>query len=127
MEYRRCPRVRSDLYLDGLPLFLRGQVSIPDHPQLVRELRLLERRTARSGKDAVDHGVGGHDDYANALAGAMSLATQPPKAKICGPVVVYGPAVGSQFDAPLIAGGYGYSEYAISELDRLARGESPWD
>src|SRR5262249_26227834 len=61
--------------LDGLPLFLRGQISIPDHPQLIRELRLLERRAARSGKDSVDHGVGGHDDHANGLFGAMHLAT----------------------------------------------------
>ena len=34
----------------------------------------LERRTARSGKDTVDHGLGGHDDVANAVAGALVLA-----------------------------------------------------
>jgi hypothetical protein len=87
MEYMRCPRVRSDLYLDGLPMFLRGQVSIPDHPQLVRELRLLERRSARSGKDTVDHGVGGHDDHANSLFGALHLAARRPEVKLVSPGV----------------------------------------
>jgi Phage Terminase len=73
-EYRRSKLVRSELYLEGLPLFTRGLVNIADHPQLVRELRLLERRTARSGRDSVDHGVGGSDDHANALFGALHLA-----------------------------------------------------
>jgi hypothetical protein len=56
---------------------MRGAVSIPDLPPLIRELRLLERRTHRSGKDSVDHGTGGADDHANALAGAMWLAMRP--------------------------------------------------
>jgi hypothetical protein len=73
-EYRRSKLVRSDLYLEGLPLFTRGLVNIPDLPQLIREMRLLERRTARSGRDTVDHGVGGTDDFANSLFGALHLA-----------------------------------------------------
>jgi hypothetical protein len=64
------------LHLEGLPLFSRGLVSIPDHPQLLRELRLLERRTARSGKDSFDHDVGGSDDFANSLFGALQLAAR---------------------------------------------------
>jgi hypothetical protein len=50
-----------------------------NHPQLIRELRLLERRTHRSGKDVVDHGRNGHDDHANALAGALHLAANKSK------------------------------------------------
>jgi hypothetical protein len=73
-EYRQAKLVRSELYLAGLPLFTRGVVSIPPLAQMLRELRLLERRTHRSGKDVVDHGVGGSDDYANALFGALHLA-----------------------------------------------------
>lgn len=76
-EYVRSRLTRSELYLEGLPLFTRGLVNIPDHAQLLRELRLLERRTARSGKDSVDHGIGGSDDHANALFGAMHLAAKP--------------------------------------------------
>jgi hypothetical protein len=64
---------RSGLYLEGLPLFSRGQVSFPEHKQLIRELRCLERSTHRSGKDSVDHpkGAGASDDYANSLFGAL--------------------------------------------------------
>jgi len=36
----------------------------------VNQLTGLERRTARSGKDSIDHGPSGHDDLANAVAGA---------------------------------------------------------
>lgn len=77
-EYVRSELPKSALYLEGLPVFTQGAVSIPDQPQLVRELRLLERRTARSGKDSVDHGISGSDDFANVLFGAMWLC-RPPK------------------------------------------------
>ena len=77
-EYLQSKLVRSELYLAGLPLFTRGVVGIPNLAQLLRELRLLERRTARSGRDTVDHGVGGSDDYANALFGALHLAASVP-------------------------------------------------
>jgi hypothetical protein len=100
LEYRRSARVRSDLYLDGLPMFLRGLVSIPDHHELVRELRLLERRAARSGKDAVDHGVGGHDDHANALFGALAVAAKPPEVKFVAPIVCVGVRGSARFDHP---------------------------
>jgi hypothetical protein len=69
---------KSQLYLETLPLWTRGLVSIPDHKHLVRELRLLERRTSRQGKDTVDHGRNGSDDYANALAGMLvQLSNEP--------------------------------------------------
>jgi hypothetical protein len=62
---------KSALYLEVLPLFTQGLVSLPDHPRLLRELRLLERRTHRSGRDTIDHGRNGNDDYANAVAGCL--------------------------------------------------------
>jgi hypothetical protein len=34
----------------------------------------LERRTARGGKDSIDHCPGAHDDVANAAAGAIVTA-----------------------------------------------------
>ena len=82
VEYMRSALTRSELYLEGLPLFSRGLVSIPDNATLLRELRLLERRTARSGKDSVDHGVGGSDDFANSLFGALHLMAKPQQ-KMC--------------------------------------------
>jgi hypothetical protein len=74
IKYKRAEHVKSTLYLEGLPYFSRGQVAIPNHELLIRELRLLERRTTRSGKDVVDHPPAGSDDHANVLFGAIWLA-----------------------------------------------------
>ena len=71
ITYIQSDMPKSQLYLESLPHWMRGCLSIPDHPKLIRELRLLERRTGRSGKDAVDHPRGAHDDYANALCGCL--------------------------------------------------------
>ena len=50
-----------------------GTVELPDLPELLRELRGLERRRGSSGRDRVDHRPGSHDDLANATAGVVSL------------------------------------------------------
>jgi hypothetical protein len=73
VEYARSELPKSALYLESLPYFMRGAISIPNVPILIRELRLLERRTTRSGKDSVDHGASGSDDHANVLAGLIWL------------------------------------------------------
>ena len=80
LPYRQSRLPKSGLYLEMAPSFSRGTVSIPDAPPLIRELRLLERRTHRSGKDSVDHPQNGSDDLANALAGALFEATLQPEA-----------------------------------------------
>jgi hypothetical protein len=72
-RYERCPIAKSQLYLESVPLFNRGVIQIPDHPDLLKELRQLERRTHRSGKDSVDHPRHGSDDFANSLVGAAYL------------------------------------------------------
>ena len=75
ISYIKSELTKSEIYLEVLPLFTRGLVSLPDHARLLKELRLLERRVHRSGKDSVDHGRSGHDDYANAVCGCLrSLA-----------------------------------------------------
>ena len=56
--------------MECLPLFARGLVALPDHKRL-RELRLLDRHTHRSGRDTVDHGKNGSDDYSNAVCGVL--------------------------------------------------------
>jgi hypothetical protein len=61
----------QQIYLECLPLFARGLVRLPNHQRLLRELRLLERHTHRSGRDTVDHGRNGHDDHANAVCGVL--------------------------------------------------------
>ena len=39
----------------------------------------LERRTAWGGRDSIDHGPGGHDDLANAAAGALVAVAEAPR------------------------------------------------
>ena len=67
-------RPKSDLYVDLLPLLNSRRIELLDHPRLVTQLCGLERRTARGGRDSIDHGPGGHDDLANAIAGVAALA-----------------------------------------------------
>ncbi len=69
---------KSDLFRDLLPLLNAGRIVLPKSERLVGQLTGLERRTARSGKDSIDHGPGSHDDLANAVAGTADLATSQP-------------------------------------------------
>jgi hypothetical protein len=65
---------KSQIYLEAIPTFTRGQASLPNHPKLIRELRLLERQTHRGGRESVDHPKnGGHDDFANVTAGVLRI------------------------------------------------------
>jgi hypothetical protein len=72
-EYIRSSRPKGAIYLESLPVFTRGLARLPNHARLIRELRLLERRTHRSGKDTVEHPRNGHDDHANVVCGVLSL------------------------------------------------------
>jgi hypothetical protein len=73
IEYRTAELTRSELYLELLPALMSGRVELLRNARLVAQLVSLERRTARSGKDSVDHAPGGHDDLANSVAGVMAL------------------------------------------------------
>ena len=77
ITYRLSDKNRSELYLELLPLLNSRRVKLLDHKRLLIQLTALERRTARSGKDSIDHPPGGHDDVANAAAGALVLAQGP--------------------------------------------------
>ena len=70
---QRCPLTRSELYLELLPIVNSGRCALLDVPTAVSQLHRLDRRVGRSGKDAVDHPEGQHDDLANALAGAIVM------------------------------------------------------
>lgn len=63
---------RSGLYLEFLAALNSGQVELPPDDKTSRQFIALERRTSRSGRDSIDHPPGGHDDRANAVAGAFS-------------------------------------------------------
>jgi hypothetical protein len=71
VTYEPAVAPKSDLYRDLLPLLNSRRCDLLDHDKLSNQLCGLERRTARSGKDSIDHSPGGHDDVCNAVAGAL--------------------------------------------------------
>jgi hypothetical protein len=71
VNYESASRSKSELYRDLLPLLNSRRADLLDHPKLINQLIGLERRTARGGRDSVDHAPGAHDDLANAVAGAL--------------------------------------------------------
>ena len=73
IQYRCAQKPESDLYRDLLPLLNSGRIVLPRSDRLVNQICGLERRTARSGRDSIDHGPGSHDDLANCVAGAADL------------------------------------------------------
>lgn len=70
-------RTKSEIYQAVLPLIMSGTCELLDHARLLKQLGGLERRTARGGKDSIDHAPRQHDDVANAAAGALVLAALP--------------------------------------------------
>jgi hypothetical protein len=78
--YKRSDKPKSAIYLETVQLFSRGQLNLPEHPKLLRELRLLERVTSKAGRDRVDHPMRGSDDYANSACGALVLLAAASKA-----------------------------------------------
>jgi hypothetical protein len=82
IEYVPSERDTSATFLAVLPLVNSDRVVLLDQPDLLRELRSLERRRGASGRDRVSHPPGGHDDRAAAAAGALvraaSEASEPP-------------------------------------------------
>jgi hypothetical protein len=73
ITYDISERPKSEIYRDSLPLLNSGKLELLDHKRLASQLCGLERRTARGGRDSIDHGPGAHDDIANAALGALLL------------------------------------------------------
>lgn len=64
---------KSTIYQGLLPLLNSAGCQLLDNPRLIAQICGLERRTARGGRDSIDHGPGAHDDVANAVAGVLTL------------------------------------------------------
>lgn len=71
IEYQPSEKTKSDIYRELVAPINGGRVELLDLPVLRAQLIALERRVARGGKDSIDHGPGGRDDVANAVAGAL--------------------------------------------------------
>ena len=78
VNYEVADKSKSELYVALLPSVNSRAVDLLDDDRLVNQLVCLERRTARGGRDSVDHPRGAHDDLANAAAGALWLASTKP-------------------------------------------------
>jgi hypothetical protein len=76
VEYQVSGKDKSKIYGETIPLFNSGRVELLDHPRLVAQFCSLERRTARGGRDSIDHPAAGHDDICNAVSGALVAASQ---------------------------------------------------
>lgn len=75
IKYEVAEKAKSDIYRDCLPVFMSKKVSLLDDFKLINQLTGLERRTARGGRDSIDHAPGGKDDIANAVAGVLTALT----------------------------------------------------
>lgn len=71
IRYEPSSKAKSDIYKEFLPLVNSARVELLDIPRLAAQFVGLERRTARGGRDSIDHAPGAHDDAANAAAGAL--------------------------------------------------------
>jgi len=78
IEYVQNAAPKSELYLTLLALLNSRRIELVDNQRLAAQLCSLERRTARGGKDSIDHPPGGHDDCANAIAGLAAICTEQP-------------------------------------------------
>ena len=61
-----------DIDEDRISRLNAGEVELPDQPKLQEQLLTLVIRGSR-----IDHQPGDHDDWANAAAGAIYLASEP--------------------------------------------------
>lgn len=92
IAYWPADRSKSDLYLELPPAINSQKAKLLDHQRLIGQLMNLERRTARGGRDSIDHPRAMHDDVANAAAGALVLALEElrfaPRCSFGAPIII---------------------------------------
>jgi hypothetical protein len=76
IEYRHSELPKSALYSNLLPYLNSRTIRLLDHPRSINQIAALERRTARGGRDSIDHSPGSRDDVANAVAGLCYVAAR---------------------------------------------------
>ncbi len=96
IAYRPAERTKSQLYVDLLPRLNSGEAILLDVPLIVDQLAALERRTARGGRDSIDHPPNGRDDLANAVAGVLSTPARKAAVGSSGTFRTTGIIVGAQ-------------------------------
>jgi hypothetical protein len=71
IAYTPSELTKADIFRELLSLLNAARVELLDLGRLRGQLVALERRARSGGRDLVDHPPGGHDDVANAAAGAL--------------------------------------------------------
>ena len=71
ITYEHAEKPKSQIYGEALPLLNSKRVELLDISRLRSQLIGLERRTARGGRDSIDHAPGAHDDLCNAACGVL--------------------------------------------------------
>ena len=118
--YVPSERSKSEIYLEALPLLNAGRVELLDHSRLFAQLVALERRTARGGRDTIDHPPQAKDDIANAVCGAVVRAAVRPPVQIKASDFIIGrPLEARQCSDPCRTGGQ------PSTGTRMRTGEPP--
>jgi hypothetical protein len=74
ISYEVSDKAKSDIYQAVLPILNSSNAELFELPRMFSQFLGLERRTARGGRDSIDHAPSGHDDIANCVAGALVLA-----------------------------------------------------
>jgi hypothetical protein len=67
VQYELAEKPKSDIYRDCLAALNSGKIELLDNQRHVAQICSPERRTARGGRDNIDHpsGPNWHDDLAN--------------------------------------------------------------
>ena len=73
VSYMICPKTKSELYAELIPLLMARRCDLLDMAILKTQLASLERRTTRNGKSIMDHPTNAHDDVANVAAGCCVM------------------------------------------------------
>ena len=74
IAYDLAKQTKSELFRDLLPLLNSSRIVLPRNDRLLGQIVGLERRTSAVGRDTISHPDRGHDDVANAVAGAAALS-----------------------------------------------------
>jgi hypothetical protein len=128
VEYRVADRSKSERYIDALPFLNSRHVRLLDHKRLISQFASLERRTARGGRDSIDHQQGGRDDVCNSVAGSLvsAIARVEQYVPMAAPYIVsvpsYFPSSNADTRNPAISGGDGMCRPSMSAMERFAAG-----
>ena len=76
VNYQPADKPKSELYIDTLPLINSCRLELLDEPRSINQLCNLECRTARGGRDTIDHPPNGQDDCANVIAGCAAILAE---------------------------------------------------